>query len=258
VDALAHLSGFNADTDRKYVRRAFDGDELARLIHAAERGRVVLGMRGADRAAAYRIAAGTGFRAAEVSSLTRESFHLDANPPTITVKAAYSKNRRESVQPIRPDLAETLRPWLARKAAGARVCPLPAKAAAMLRKDLRAARAKWLREASARALRRERWATLFLTPFDDLGRTLDFHAFRHDYISRVVQSGASVKVAQELARHSDPKLTIGRYAKTRLHDLTRALDGLAPADLPERAQVALQATGTDDAHPHQYPHQSER
>ena len=36
----------------------------------------------------------------------------------MTVKAAYSKRRRDDVQPIRPDLAEALRPWLASKAPG--------------------------------------------------------------------------------------------------------------------------------------------
>ena len=36
------------------------------------------------------------------------------------------------------------------------------------------------------------------------------HAARHTYVSRVVESGASVKTCQELARHSDPTLTIGR------------------------------------------------
>ena len=64
------------------------------------------------------MAAGTGFRANELRSLTPESFDLDADPPTVTVQAAYSKRRRDDVQPIRPDLADALRPWLASKAPG--------------------------------------------------------------------------------------------------------------------------------------------
>ena len=67
----------------------------------------------------YHLALGTGFRAAEIASLTRESFALDTDPPTVTVKAGYSKNRRGSVQPIRRDLAETLRAWLATRQLGA-------------------------------------------------------------------------------------------------------------------------------------------
>jgi len=62
-----------------------------------------------------------------------------------------------------------------------------------------------------------------------------------------VAGGASVKVAQELARHSTPTLTIGRYSHTRLHDLAAALDSLpgfeAATPLPQRKTMA--ATGTD-------------
>jgi hypothetical protein len=50
-------------------------------------------------------------------------------------------------------------------------------------------------------------------------RFLTSTPFRHAYISTVVNSGASVKVAQELARHSSPTLSIGRYSHTRLHGL---------------------------------------
>ncbi len=76
----------------------------------------------------------------------------------------------------------------------------------------------------------------------------DSHSLRHTYITRLVESGASVKVAQELARHATPTLTIGRYAHARLHDLTAALDGLSATD-GNREAAALQATGTDDIPP---------
>jgi len=81
-------------------------------------------------------------------------------------------------------------------------------------------------------------------------RVADFHATRHTYISGIVAGGASVKTAQELARHSTPTLTIGRYAHTRLLDLRGALDGLPGGDLPEGPEAeadALRATGTTDA-----------
>jgi integrase len=117
-DTLAHLTSQNPDADRRHERRALIPDELARLIQAAERGGVVLKVSGPDRAALYRVAAGTGFRANELRSLTPESFDLDAETPTVTVKAAYSKRRRDDAQPIRTDLAEALRPWVASKAPG--------------------------------------------------------------------------------------------------------------------------------------------
>ena len=49
----------------------------------------------------HRLAVETGFRANELRTLTPEAFNLATDSPMITVKAAYSKRRREDVQPIR-------------------------------------------------------------------------------------------------------------------------------------------------------------
>ncbi len=75
----------------------------------------------------------------------------------------------------------------------------------------------------------------------------DFHALRHTYISRLVRSSVNVKVAQELARHSTPTLTLGRYAHVQLVDQPRAIDALPSIDSPCREGQYLQATGTEDA-----------
>ncbi len=53
-----------------------------------------------------------------------------------------------------------------------------------------------------------------------------FHELRHCYATWVIQSGASVKDAMELARHSDPDLTLNTYAHIRLEDLARIVDTL--------------------------------
>ncbi len=205
----------------------------------------------------YRLAAGTGFRASELRSLTPERFDLDGNPPTVTVLAANSKRRHGDIQPIRLDLATLFAPWLAQKPEGGPVFDLPEKTARMIRADLAAARAAWLDEASTAVERQERQRSDFLRYADHAGRVADFHALRHTYISDIVGSGASVKVAQELARHSTPTLTIGRYAHTRLHDLSTALDSL-PANPPTDEPETLRATGTDGVDPQQYPQQRAR
>jgi len=195
----------------------------------------------------YRTAAGSSFRAGELRSLTPKSFALEGDGPSISVTAAYSKRRRDDVQPIDRGLADTLRPWLAAQAAGGPVFALPDKTGAMLRGDLRRARAKWLREASTPLERRERRQSDFLCAVDAEGRVFDFHGFRHDYISGIVSSGASVKVAQELARHSTPSLTIGRYAHVRLHDLRAAVPSVPGTTSTTRPEaVAPRATGTCD------------
>ena len=228
-DELAPLPKYNADADRRYVRRDLDADELARLIRAAEAGPVFGDwhgtMTGPDRAMLYHTAAGTGFRANELRSLTQASFNLDADTPMVTVAATISKRRREDEQPIPEALAAILRPWLATTPAGEPVFSMPDKAAPMLRADLKAAG---------------------IASTDKAGRVVDFHSLRHGYISRVVDGGASVKESQELARHSDPRLTMG-YAHTRLHNKVKHLENLPIGDAPRNPEASgLRATGTDD------------
>jgi len=65
----------------------------------------------------------------------------DAPIPAVTVKAAYSKHRRDDVLPLRSDTAETLRGYLAAKLPKAPVFRMPygRKGAKLLRADLHAA-----------------------------------------------------------------------------------------------------------------------
>jgi integrase len=226
-DTLPHLTSPNPDADRRHERRALTPEDLARLIQAAESGPVVLKTTGPDRAALYRVALGTGFRANELRSLRPEAFHLDGDPPTVTVAAAYSKRRRDDVQPIRPELADALRPWLASKAPGRPVFGnLTKHTNILIQSDL------------ARAG----------IPYRDASdRVADFHALRHSYISALAMSNAPVKIVQSLARHSTPTLTLGVYAHVGLFDQTSALDALPDLTptAPEPEAATLAATGTD-------------
>jgi len=255
-DALAGLSQFNEATDRRHVRRELTPDESAYLLAHVERDtNPCFNLAGPDRAILYRLALGTGFRAKELRSLTPESFDVDADPPAVTVDAAYSKRRRQDVQPIRPDLAELLRPWLAGRPRDVKLFDrLPGNTARMLRKDLAAARKAWIKAAGPDdAERQRRQQSDFLSYRNAAGEVADFHATRHTYISGIVAGGkASVKTAMELARHSTPTLTIGRYAHTRLHDLTAALETLPDLTTPPVTTAtpqAMAATGTENDYP---------
>lgn len=76
-----------------------------------------------------------------------------------------------------------------------------------------------------------------------------FHALRHTFITRLVKAGVNVRVAQDLARHSTPVLTLGRYTHVEVVDRTKALDALPAIALPTSEREALGATGTADASP---------
>jgi hypothetical protein len=76
---------------------------------------------------------------------------------------------------------------------------------------------------------------------------LDMHALRHGYVALLDKAGASIKEAMQLARHTDPKLTMARYGRAQLHDLAAAVERL-PRLLPDEADLGgqpLRATGTD-------------
>ncbi len=258
-DALLSIELYNAATDPRHTRRELTPEEAAYLLPIVEGYTAPChSLPGPDRAMVYRLALCTGFRANELRSLTPASFDLENDPPTVTVAAAYSKRRRQDVQPIPEHLAEILRPWLTDKAAGVRMFrSLPGHTARMLRADLRKARAAWIDAAKdnpEEQARRKR--SDFLQYQDAAGRVIDFHATRHTYISGIVSGGASVKTAQELAQHSTPVLTIGRYSHVRLHDLTGALEALPDFRPKEDSPEALRATGTDGAADAKTDHQT--
>jgi hypothetical protein len=160
-------------------------------------------------------------------SLTPESFNLDGEPPTITIQAGYSKHRREDIQPIRRDLANILWTYIAGKPAGTPVFKMPKKTYKLMRANCKAAGVAYC---------------------DDAGRYADFHAWRHTFISTLSKANVSVKLAQTLARHADPKLTLNTYTHVGLFDTSAALETLPGMTLPqaEKQTAATLKTGTDD------------
>jgi integrase/recombinase XerD len=250
-DPLAALAAVNEATDRRRVRRELSGEEFEWLIISTE-GRTLKeqSLSGPHRAMLYRLAAGTGFRAGELRSLRPGSFMLDAEPFTVRVSAAYSKRRRDDTQPIRADLAGLLQTFIAGLPKGRPVFEhMPVYTARMLRADLLAARTAWIDAAVDQKIRSEREQSDFLAFRDKSGEVVDFHAFRHFYISTVVNSGASIKVAQELARHSSPTLTIGRYSHARRSDLHGALNSLPASKRPAQPASAVEVQSVSSAKP---------
>src|SRR4029077_12467157 len=105
---------------------------------------------GKDRRMLYIVAASSGFRCSELASLTPESFDLASDSPCVVVEAAYSKRRRRDTQPLPRELAPVLLAWLQNKPARQVLWPggWINHAAKMVRSDLAAARAVWIRSAT--------------------------------------------------------------------------------------------------------------
>ena len=178
----------------------------------------------------YILALSTGLRAGELHSLSWRSLHLDKSEPSVTIRAGYSKNGREATLPLRNDTSELFRQWFEQGGFSLDDKLFPRfnkyKGAAMLRQDLEAAGIAYE---------------------DEVGRFADFHSLRHSFISNVGKSGATVKEAQRLARHSTSALTLDVYTHIGLHDERRAVENLPKLHNPDQKgrAVALK-TGTDD------------
>jgi integrase len=221
-DALRGLKGYNAKEDRRHDRRTIGLEELQRLIAVTENGPVAMGVTGPVRALCYRLAATTGLRHGEIASITAASF--DWRAPSVTIRAAYTKNGDPATLTLPGDLADDLKSYVATLPAGARVFPLRRqKGAKMLRPDLEAAGIPYV---------------------DASGQFFDFHSLRCEMATLADQAGVSPRVVQKMMRHSTLELT-GRYTRPRAADIAAAaarLPSLTPTG--DRAE-AVARTGTD-------------
>ena len=233
---LKKVKQFNEDADRRMVRRALTKEEVAKLLTAAENGKTLerleplpkkerkskrggygwigrkrhIQVTGPQRAALYRLAMSTGFRANEIRALTPESFHLDGDEPFIRLSAKDEKAGRGEDQPITREFAAWFRPFLEGKPPGKPAVHVPERAAKILRQDLKVA------GIPCNAFKRGKASE----------GVVDFHALRHSYITILIEDGNNPKVVQSLARHSTVALTIGRYTTLRDNSKRNAIEGI--------------------------------
>ena len=99
---LTHYAELNGKVDVRRQRRSLSHEDFGRLVEAARKGKVFRRLSGPDRAMLYEVAAYTGLREGELASLTRTSFDLDANPPTVTVEAATVSTGEKMCCPFIP------------------------------------------------------------------------------------------------------------------------------------------------------------
>jgi integrase len=146
-----------------------------------------------------------------LATLTPARFDLDDEVPVVRLKGRHTKNKMAAEQPLPPAVVARLRVYLRGRPVDRPVWPgtWSSRSADMLKADLAAAGIPVLVDDEA-AL---------------------FHSLRHSYTSLLARS-APVKVTQELARHSTPVLTIGRYSHASLQEKAEAV-----ARLPLRGVV---------------------
>jgi hypothetical protein len=196
----------------RYVRRALTATELATLIETSGK-----------RALPYMLAAYTGLRHGEIKQLTWADVHLDESRPYILARPSTTKNKKTAVLPLVPQLAERLKDWRAQQhSLTGTVFKHSVPTAVTLLKDLAACGIKGV---------------------DEHGRHLDFHALRHTFATMLASAGISPRVAMELMRHSDMRLTAKTYTDAMNLPLFGELEKLTPSVPSLPASLNCEKTG---------------
>ena len=229
---LRELAPF--DCTPRTIRRALTIEEIRRLLEAAPEHRRLL----------YEVAFTTGLRAGELRALSVH--HLDVEHSCLRLDAAWTKNRRSGFQPLPAGLTERLARFARKRLARKYYREFP--------------RGRGWKAIPPRQpllyvqLHTDRAIVLDLKhagiPVKTAEGKVDFHACRVAYINLVLDSGASVKEAQVLARHSTPVMTMNVYGRTRdcrLTELAEKVGAKVFGSLEGRANQKEQELGSEEA-----------
>jgi integrase len=200
--------------DIRKKRRALTHAEAEALLRAAPK-----------RALWYETALHTGLRVSEQAALQWQDLHLEGPRPAIQLRALTTKARRADTVPLRADLAAKLkaaRPPFARPTD--RVFKTAPKKETFYADCERAG--------------------IQYKP-DAQGRSVDRHSLRTTFISWLSGADVSPRTAQELARHSELKLTMQTYTDPQVLDTFGAVERL-PELRPDNRPETQQKTGTYD------------
>jgi integrase len=207
-DPLHQVPKQNEQVDRRLVRRTITNEELERLVSTVVNAGPNRRLTGKARAFLYQMAVSTGYRAAELASLTPASFDLDSNPPMVHLQGGSSKRRKADSIPLHPTLVPVVQSHLEHAGPG-KLWPGPwwQQAALMIRRDLKAAGIPFV---------------------DAAGRVFDFHALRMQFVTTLARRGVQPAVLRELARHSSIDLTLKVYTDLGIDHRAAAIGLLSP------------------------------
>jgi integrase len=177
------------------ARRALTNSEVGRLLHVAGESKI-----------GYLLAVHTGLRRSELSSLKWSDLELDSGQPSVALSATITKNKKAAILPLHPQLVAELR----------NVKPLDAKPSDKvligrmlpgmwkMKSDLAKAGIKYVEE----------------------GRRADFHALRHTLATNLARMNVPPRLAMEMMRHGDMRLTMTTYTDANLLPLAGAIQAL--------------------------------
>jgi len=192
-------------------RRAFTIDEFKRLLAVSS-----------EHKAAYLMAAHTGLRRTELSSLKWADLHLEEDKPFALVRASTTKNSKVAPMRLHPELVSVLRDLKGNSQPDEMV----------FKRFPRIERFKRDLKKAGVAYR------------DALGKYADFHALRKTFGTNLAIAGVPRRTAMSLMRHSDGKLTDKIYTDENLLGTDTAIESL-PSYTEPASQIASPKLVTD-------------
>lgn len=191
------------------LRKAMPQARPARLAKIAEEGR--------ERGLLYLFAAYTGLRRGEITSLQWCDMHLGGDEPHVVLRAEITKNRKAARIDIPTWLAERVKELQVGRAR--RIGGTPAPTARVFLQSYRHVMDRMAADVAYAKLGTE---TVFMVGgkprkrlVDATGRVIDFHALRGTFATLLAELGVPERVAKELMRHSDTRMTFEVYAQAR-------------------------------------------
>jgi len=191
-------------------RRALSDAEAIQLLKVAGENQL-----------AYMLPLYAGLRRKEAVTLRWSDLVFGESGGLLRIHAADNKNRKEQALPLHEELVKALQQH---KPAGSKADDLVLPKGVPKMKDVR----QDLKKAGI--------------PFlDERGRRMDYHALRTTFVTRLSINKVHPRLAMELARHSDLKLTMKNYTdagQLPLREVMDALPGFGDSRIDSRTLVA--------------------
>ena len=192
LNPLKHVQKVETNGKQVRPRRAFSSAEMERLLKVAGRRKVV-----------YLTAVFTGLRRSELAALERRDVHLEKEKQFLNVRASTTKNRKQANLALHADVAKELDvllnqlPPTQNRVFAGRIPKMK-----RFKADLVAAGIPFI---------------------DDNGHRADFHSLRHTLATNLARAGTAPRVAMEIMRHSDMRLTAKTYTDAGLLPIADAV-----------------------------------
>jgi len=193
------------------VRRAFTNAEIKKLVLCVP----------IERQALYLMVIYTGLRRAELGALTWGDVLLHGEMPYLKVRASTTKNHKEVIIWLHTDVIRALK------------AIVPGNADKSAKVFGKLPRMEQFREDLAKA---------GIQYKDSQGRQADFHALRHSFSTNLARAGVNPRIAMELMRHSDMRLTQKTYTDALQLPTSEAIESL-PSIMGESSQLSSQKLG---------------